>query len=211
MIHGLTDGSTITTDGATHGTTADIGDDGMIHGDTGTIGDGTTRGITADIGDTIHGTRTTQDGTADSVLIGDIIMDMDRDSEAAAISRARHGMDHDMKRRRETTAYSAAAAIRPYAEESDRAAAPAVEPSALRVHREAASQLRNHPAEHQRHDRPSQDRAALYQQVPTSRPTDRRTAASRHTEDLQYHHRDSPEALQPRQEAAAVQAARAEA
>ena len=138
MIHGLTDGSTITTDGATHGTTADIGDDGMIHGDTGTIGDGTARGITADIGATIHGTRIMPDGTEDSGLIGDIIMDMDRAWEAAAIFQARHGMDHDMKHSRRMIAYSAAAATRPPAEESAQAAAPDAEPSELQVHHEAA-------------------------------------------------------------------------
>lgn len=110
MIHGITvgaiRGSTVgathgITDGAILGTTVDIGDVGMIHGITGTSGDGMIHGITAGIGADIHGTRTTPDGTEDSVRIWDTaqVMDMALEWEAADISRRIRYTAHARKHR----------------------------------------------------------------------------------------------------------------
>lgn len=99
--HGITDGAVHGTHGAILGTTVDIGDVGMIHGITGTTGDGMIHGITVGIGADIHGTRTTPDGTEDSVRIGDITMDTDMvpESAAADISRRTDGTAHARRHR----------------------------------------------------------------------------------------------------------------
>ena len=87
MTHGIGDG-------ATHGITAAIGEDGMTHGTIGAIGDGTTLGTTPDIGECItHGIRIMPDGTEDSAHIGIMAMDMVPASAAADISEAGHGTD----------------------------------------------------------------------------------------------------------------------
>lgn len=93
MTHG-------STDGATHGITADIGDDGMIRSTTGDSGDGTAHGTIPDIG-AIHGIRTMPDGTADSART---TTDTTTSTAALAsdtedISRARCGTDHAMRPR----------------------------------------------------------------------------------------------------------------
>ena len=98
---GISDGAVHGTHGATLGTTADIGDVGMIHGTTGVSGDGMIHGTTAVIGADTHGTRTMPDGTEDSARFGDIIMDtgMDPESAAADISRRTAGTALAMKHR----------------------------------------------------------------------------------------------------------------
>ena len=91
MTHGSTDGTT-------HGITADIGDDGMIRSTIGDSGDGTAHGILPDIG-AINGIRTMPDGTADSALT---IMDTStaaRASDTEDISQARCGMVLAMRHR----------------------------------------------------------------------------------------------------------------
>lgn len=62
----MTRGSTA---GVTHGITEVTGEDGMTHGITGDIGDGTTLGIMEYTG--VDGTLIMPVGMADSVLIGD--------------------------------------------------------------------------------------------------------------------------------------------
>ena len=100
-LHGDTAGMTHGTGvGAPHGITAAIGEDGMIHGATGDIGDGTTLGTTQDIGECItHGIRIMPDGTEDQARTGIMPTDMVPASEAADISEAGHGTDRVMKPR----------------------------------------------------------------------------------------------------------------
>ena len=107
-IHGTTHG---TTDGTTHGITEDIGDDGMTRSATGDTGVGTTHGTTEDTGEyIIHGIRTMPDGTADSILTGDMVMVPDLVMEDT--SRPTGCIPHDM-RHRATTAYLPAQARQP--------------------------------------------------------------------------------------------------
>ena len=89
MTHG-------STDGATHGITAAIGEDGMIRSTTGDSGAGTVHGTIPDIG-AIHGIRTMPDGTEDGIRIGDTAMVRDMDTEA--ISQAGFHTAHDMRPR----------------------------------------------------------------------------------------------------------------
>lgn len=136
MTHGSGDGMTLGITGAT-------GADGTTRSTTGDSGDGTTLGTTVATGGIIHGIRTTPDGTADSVLIGDMATAMvtDLESEAADISAAGLGTDRAM-RRRATHAYSPTAAKRRQSEEaSAQAAAPDAAPSA-EAHRQGAAPLR---------------------------------------------------------------------
>lgn len=126
-------------DGMIHGITEDTGADGTTRSTTGDSGAGTTLGTTEVTGGIIHGIRTTPDGTADSVLIGDMATAMvtDLESAAADISAAGHGTDRAM-RRRATHAYSPTAAKRRQSEEaSAQAAAPDAEQSEAAAHREA--------------------------------------------------------------------------
>lgn len=99
-LHGGTAGMTHGIgDGATHGTTEVIGEDGMTHGTTGDIGDGPTRGITEVIGECITlGIRIIPDGTEDSVLIGDTATALVL--EAEDIFQAVHGTVLGMRPRK---------------------------------------------------------------------------------------------------------------
>lgn len=74
MTHGSGDGMTLGVTGAT-------GADGTTRSTTGDSGDGTTLGTTEATGGIIHGIRTTPDGTADSVLTGDMATAMVTDLE----------------------------------------------------------------------------------------------------------------------------------
>lgn len=93
MTHG-------STDGATHGITADIGDDGMIRSTTGDSGDGTAHGTIPDIG-AIHGIRTMPDGTAASArtTTGTTTSTAVLASDTEDIFQARCGTDHAMRPR----------------------------------------------------------------------------------------------------------------
>lgn len=91
MTHG-------STDGATHGIMAAIGEDGMIRSTTGDSGDGTAHGIIPDIG-VIHGIRTMPDGTAASVRTTTDTSTAARASDTEDISQARCGMVHAMRHR----------------------------------------------------------------------------------------------------------------
>ena len=132
--------STPRTASAVRGTGADIG--ARTGADRAGITHGATLGTTEATGGIIHGIRTTPDGTADSVLIGDMATAMvtDLESAAADISAAGHGTDRAM-RRRATHAYSPTAAKRRQSEEaSAQAAAPDAAPSA-EAHRQGAAPL----------------------------------------------------------------------
>lgn len=106
MTHGSGGGMTLGITGAT-------GADGTTRSTTGDSGAGTTLGTTEATGGIIHGIRTTPDGTADSVLIGDMVMDTVPESEAADISEAGHGTDRAMRLRATHACLPTAAARRP--------------------------------------------------------------------------------------------------
>lgn len=90
----MTHGST---DGTTHGITEDIGADGTTRGITGDTGDGMIHGTTEDIGEAT-GIRIMPAGTAVSVLIGDTTI-MDRDMDMEDTSTATDGTDREMRPR----------------------------------------------------------------------------------------------------------------
>ena len=140
-IHGST---AVTTHGATLGTTEAIGADGTTRSATGDSGDGT-HGTIPDIGEATHGIRTMRDGTAVSALFGAAVTSMAvRDTDTEAISPARHGTAHDM-RRRATDAYSRIPAGPRYEEAPVRAAASAAEPSVRAAPHVQALLPQNHP------------------------------------------------------------------